>query len=137
LRVGSLLFCIEKALRLAWEDFVLEPRFTNHGGKEKICCIVIPRVRKRLFWLKLSGKYELGSLAKGHYKCIRKNLALVYSWNLHPLLCRFCSVSADSWVFESVCALVVGCVRACCCLVACVCWCFHYSVCVPIFTGRL
>jgi hypothetical protein len=61
LRVGALLFYIEKALRLAWEDFVLEPWFTNFGGKEMIYYIVIPHVQKRLFWLKLSGKYELRS----------------------------------------------------------------------------
>jgi hypothetical protein len=68
---------------------------------------------------------------------IRKNLAVVYSWNLYPLLLRFCSGSAYSRVFESVCVLVVGCVRACCCLVACFCWCSNYWDFVPVFSGGL
>jgi hypothetical protein len=48
LKVGGLLCCMERVLRLAWEDFALVPLFINSGANEMICSIVTIHARKRI-----------------------------------------------------------------------------------------
>lgn len=59
LKVGGLLCCMERVLRLAWEDFALVPLFITSGTNDMICSIVTLHARKRLSWLKLSGRFGL------------------------------------------------------------------------------